>query len=402
MKITKDNYLKQVNILKKYAKAYYIDDNPLVTDEEYDLLYKKIDEFEKNNIDLIDKDSPTQKVGGIVLDNFSKANHLTKMWSLEDIFNLEELKNWIDKIFKQNKNITFYSEPKFDGASLNLIYENGKLKQAITRGDGEVGEDVTENAKIIKSIPLTIDYKELIEIRGEVVIKKSDFEKINQERLKNNRYLFANPRNASAGSLRQLDTKITAKRKLMFLPWGVGKNNLNIKNQILTMDFIYNLGFKKPPLRGVFKDIETISNFYQEMIRKRDDIEMMLDGMVIKVDNLSLQETLGFTVKYPKWACAYKFPALEKESKINSISLQVGRTGVIVPVANIEPTNIDGVIVERVTLHNFEDIEKKEIKINDKVIIIRSGDVIPKIIKALIQRRYLKLFFVRRKYLIKQ
>jgi len=381
--MNKKEYLEKVKLLKEYAKAYYIDDNPLVADEVYDKLYKLVEEFENQNKDLIDEDSPTQRVGGILIDKFFKASHLSRMWSLEDVFNNEELETWIERVQKIGNKLTFYVEPKFDGASLNLIYENGKLKQAITRGDGEIGEDVTENAKVMKSIPLNINYKDLIEIRGEAVIKKDDFEKVNQERLANNEYLFANPRNASAGGLRQFDTNKTAKRKLIFLPWGVGVNNLKIENSSELMEFIYDLGFKKPPMKGVFENITGIEKIYKEMIKNRDSIEMMLDGMVIKIDNIAIQDELGFTVKNPKWACAYKFPAIEKQTKILSISLQVGRTGVVTPVANVEPVNIEGALIERATLHNFEDIERKGVKIGDTVIIIRSGDVIPKIIKPL-------------------
>lgn len=376
-----NSYKDIVKLLKKYSYNYYVLDNPLVTDEEYDRLYHQAIEFEKKNPELIDKSSPTQRVGGAVLDKFEKSEHLQKMYSLEDIFNFEELKEWRDRF--NFENLSFYCEPKFDGASLNLIYENGVLQKATTRGDGLIGENVTENAKTINSIPLEIDTKELIEIRGEVVIKKLDFEKINQERLANEESLFANPRNASAGSLRQLDSKITAKRKLIFYPWGVGQNSLNINSTNELMEYIYNLGFKQPPKRKLCHTVEEIEKFYKYLIDIRDDIEMMLDGMVIKIDSIATQNSLGYTVKNPRFSVAYKFPALEKITKIKSIDLQVGRMGIITPVANLEPVEIEGVIVERATLHNFDDIGRKDIKIGDSVIIIRSGDVIPKVIKPL-------------------
>lgn len=378
-----EEYKNKISLLKKYAKAYYQDDSPLITDEEYDLLYREVKEIENNHPELIDEESPTQRIGGEIIGAFEKAKHIERMWSLEDVFNNDELKAWIERANKQGKVEAFVCEPKFDGASLNLIYENGALKQAITRGDGETGEDVTHNVKTISSIPLVISEKSTIEIRGEVVIAKHDFEKINEERLKNGEQLFANPRNASAGSLRQLDSSITAKRKLAFYPWGIGHHTLNIKSNYEIMQYIYSLGFNHPPHVVLCKNINEVEKAYIEIKQMREIIPMMLDGMVIKVDSMPLQKELGFTVKNPRWASAYKFPAVEKSTKIKNIILQVGRTGVVTPVAIVEPVNIEGVVVERATLHNFDEIERKDIRINDKVIIIRSGDVIPKIIKVL-------------------
>ncbi len=225
--MTHKTYLDKIAILKVWARAYYVDDAPIASDEEYDTLYHEILDYEKQNPLLRDEQSPTIRVGGMVLEGFEKAAHLARMWSMEDVFNEDDLDEWIQRVKKTKQDFTFYCEPKFDGASLNLIYEAGKLKQAITRGDGSVGEDVTENIKTINSIPLVIAYKEPIEIRGEVVIRKKDFEKLNEERLNEGEALFANPRNAASGSLRQLDTAITAKRKLMFYPWGLGQNSLS-------------------------------------------------------------------------------------------------------------------------------------------------------------------------------
>lgn len=380
--MTHEEYLTHVDLLKQYAHAYYVLDNPLVPDSEYDKLYHEVLAYEQHNPEHKIDDSPTSRVGGIVLEGFNKANHIARMWSMEDIFDTEELVEWIERVKRNVDNPSFFCEPKFDGASMNLIYEDGKLKQAITRGDGVVGEDVTENVKTIRSVPLTIAYSERIEIRGEIVIKKSDFEKINEERLENGLPLFANPRNAAAGSLRQLDTTITAKRRLFFYPWGLGDNRLPQKLLSEKMAFIYELGFLSPPMHKETNSIEAIEAFYKEIIANRDTIPMMMDGMVVKVDEITLQEELGYTVKNPRWMCAYKFPALEKSTKIKDILLQVGRTGVVTPVAVVEPTDIEGVIVERATLHNFDEIERKDIRIGDHVIIIRSGDVIPKIIKV--------------------
>ena len=385
--MTHEIYLEKIAILKAWARAYYVNDAPVASDEEYDTLYHEVLDYEQQNPSLVDEQSPTKRVGGIVLEGFEKASHLARMWSMEDVFNEDDLDEWIQRVKKTKEDFTFYCEPKFDGASLNLIYEEGKLKQAITRGDGSVGEDVTENIKTISSIPLFIAYKEPIEIRGEVVIRKKDFEKLNEERLNEGEALFANPRNAASGSLRQLDTAITAKRKLMFYPWGLGQNSLGESFLSQKMAFIYDLGFLRPPKIVVTKAVEAVHELYNELIDKRDEIEMMMDGMVVKIDDIPLQEELGYTVKNPRWMVAFKFPAIEKVTRIKDITLQIGRTGVVTPVAEVEAVNVAGVVVERATLHNFDEIERKDIRIGDSVIIIRSGDVIPKIIKVLVDRR---------------
>jgi len=306
---------------------------------------------------------------------------------MEDVFTTEEVQEWLDRTVKNVGESSYFCEPKFDGASMNLLYENGKLVRAITRGDGVVGEEVTDNVRTIRSVPLSIAYEGLIEIRGEVVIPKDDFEIINQERLAEGEQAFANPRNAAAGSLRQLDSSVTAKRRLVFYPWGLGENALTQSKLSQKMDFIYDLGFLEPPYAQACKDIEEIEAFYHKLISLRDEIPVMMDGMVIKVDEVTLQEDLGYTVKVPKWMCAYKFPAVEKVTKINAITIQVGRTGVLTPVAEVEPVDLDGAVIARATLHNFDEIERKGLMIGDSVILIRSGDVIPKITKVLIDRR---------------
>ena len=385
--MTKNEYDLKINQLITWAQEYYVFDNPLASDEEYDLLARECLAYEQENPALSHPNSPNKRVGGFILDGFEKASHLSRMWSQEDVFNTQELEDWIKRAQKVNTDLEFYCEPKFDGASLNLIYENCLLKQAITRGDGSIGEDVTNNVKTIHSIPLQIKEKSLIELRGEIVIKKKDFEKINQDRLKNNEQLFANPRNAAAGSLRQLDPSITAKRKLFFNIWGIGQNSLDFKNLNEKMNYIYSLGFAQPPLITVTKDVEGIEKLYHEIIASRNDIEMMLDGMVIKVNDIETQDELGYTVKFPRWSCAYKFPAVEKTTIVKDIILQVGRTGVLTPVALVEPTLIDGSTVSRATLHNFDEIERLDLRLNDEVIIIKSGDIIPKITKVFTERR---------------
>jgi DNA ligase (NAD+) len=381
------SYPEKIERLKRYAHAYYVLDNPIVTDEVYDLLYHEVVALERLDENSIDPTSPTQRVGGAVIDAFNKGEHKKRMWSLEDLFDHNELLLWIDRANKQGSVSEFVCEPKFDGASLNLIYEEGKLIQAITRGDGAIGEDVTHNVHTINSIPLEISEKSSIEIRGEIIISKDDFEKINDDRAKNGENLFANPRNAAAGSLRQLDSNITAKRKLTFYPWGVGEHTLSYRSVYDVMHYIYELGFKEPPYIKICSTPNEIDEAYVAIKTMRDSLSMMLDGMVIKVNNIALQNELGYTVKNPRWASAYKFPALEKMTRLRGITLQVGRTGVITPVAEVEAVNIEGVVVERATLHNFDEIERKDIRIGDEIIIIRSGDVIPKIIKVILPSR---------------
>jgi DNA ligase (NAD+) len=382
-----NEYKKAVEKLNNYAHHYYVLDNPITTDEVYDKLYHEVIKFEELNPANKLVNSPTQRVGDVIRDGFSKATHLSRMWSLEDIFDKDGLESWLIKTYKLDTNISFYCEPKFDGASLNLIYENGKLLKGITRGDGEIGEEITDNIKTIRSVPLSIDCNSLIEIRGEVVIFKDEFDKINELRLKNNEAVFANPRNAAAGSLRQLDSSVTASRNLVFLPYGVGQNTLEYKLLSDTMEYVYKLGFKKPPERKTCKTLDDIQAIYDIMNKDRDSYSMMLDGMVIKVNEISSQIDMGYTVKNPRFSVAYKFPAIEKITTVKEIILQVGRTGAVTPVAIVEPTDIEGVVVERATLHNFDEIQRKDIRLGDKVIILRSGDVIPKIIKVLEHER---------------
>lgn len=405
-----DEYTQAVAKLSKYAYAYYVLDDPIASDEEYDILYHEVKAYEDSHPKNISPLSPTQRVGGEVLEEFSKSRHLSRMWSLDDVFSEGEMSEWVDKILKSYPNSSFVCSPKFDGASLNLRYQNGTLISAATRGDGLVGEEVLHNAKTIRSIPLHIPHKDLIEIRGEVVIKKEDFESINNERLQKGEPLFANPRNAAAGSLRQLDSGITAKRKLLFVPWGIGivssetksneadlgKADSNSKLDFAPLDSsfygamrqIQDFGFA--PFLGdlaVAKNAQEIHAHYEKLKSKRDSFEMLLDGMVIMLDSFASQAQLGWTSKSPRFACAYKFPALEKITKILSITHQVGRTGVITPVAELEPVEIEGAKISRATLHNYAEIAKKDIQINDFVVLIRSGDVIPKIIKSIPARR---------------
>ena len=385
--MTNKQYQQKIEQLKKWAHAYYVEDNPIATDEEYDKLYHDVLDYEMAHPDEVAPDSPTQRVGGVVRDEFTKAQHIKRMWSMEDVFNIAEVQEWRDRVKKNIGQCDYFCEPKFDGASMNLLYDGGKLVRAITRGDGVIGEEVTDNVRTIRSVPLTIEYDGLIEIRGEVVIRKDDFETINKERLDEGETPFANPRNAAAGSLRQLDSSVTAKRRLVFYPWGLGENSLTQGRLSEKMDFVYAQGFLRPPYTKECTTIEEIEAFYQFLISKRDAIPMMMDGMVIKVDDIAKEEELGYTVKFPKWMCAYKFPAVEKVTKVNAITIQVGRTGVLTPVAEVEPVEVEGAMIARATLHNFDEIERKGLMIGDHVILIRSGDVIPKITKVLTERR---------------
>ncbi len=380
-------YKQAIKQLNEWARAYYTMDAPLVSDDEYDKLYREVKKYEAKNPDKIDPNSPTQRVGGEVLSEFEKAKHLEQMYSLEDIFDADELDEWINRIYKVLSSAEFVCEPKFDGASLNLVYEGGALVRAITRGDGIEGEMVLNNAKTIKTIPLAISHKGLCEIRGEVVIYKDAFERINLERLAENQPPFANPRNAAAGSLRQLDPSITAKRELVFYPYGLGKSDVAIKSQRELLEFLKNEGFLPPPRVYFCKNKAEILSAYEDLKALRDGLPMMLDGMVIKVDSFSLQEELGFTVKFPRWAAAFKFPAIERQTKLLDVAFQVGRTGAITPVAILEPVDIDGVVVTRATLHNFDEIARKDFRIGDVVTVIRSGDVIPKVVIPLVNFR---------------
>ncbi|TXE81715.1 NAD-dependent DNA ligase LigA [Campylobacter peloridis] len=377
-------YLEKVKLANEWMRAYYEDDEPLASDEEYDKLIRKLREFEAKYPEKIAKDSPTQNIAPTIQSEFYKITHSAKMWSMEDVFDEAELRAWAKRAKCE---FDFFIEPKFDGASLNLTYENGVLISGATRGDGEVGEDVTLNVREIANIPKTIPYKKKIEIRGEVVILKEDFEKINEKRAKDGLSLFANPRNGASGSLRQLDTSITKERNLKFYPWGVGENSLEFSKHSEVMEFVRNLGFLKDDFVFCVKTLDEVIKKYHELLEKRDQKPMMMDGMVVRVNDLAHCKLLGYTVKFPKFMAAFKFPALEKTTTLLGVNLQVGRSGVITPVAVLEPVNLDGVIVKSATLHNFDEIARLGVMIGDSVSVIRSGDVIPKITKVFTQRR---------------
>ncbi len=370
-------YQNAIKILNEWAHAYYTLDKPIASDAEYDELYRQILNYEAKNPLLIASNSPSRRVGAEILKGFEKMAHIKALWSMEDIFDQNELKEWLERGNKQN--LELYIEPKFDGASLNLLYENGQLFSAITRGDGKIGENVTQNARTITSIPLTIPYKELIEIRGEVLITKSDFNAINQELTKQGKQTLANPRNAAAGSLRQLDSAITRSRRLKFYPWGVGENNLKFTKHNQIMEFIHSLGFLQDEFCVLCVGLENAQNAYNELLRRRQNASILMDGMVLRLNDVSQEEKFGYTVKFPRFMVAYKFPALEKSTIILDVVWQVGRTGALTPKAICQSVNIDGANVQHATLHNYDEICRLGVKIGDVVSIIRSGDVIPKI-----------------------
>ena len=380
-----DEYRSAVDTLNAWARAYYTDDKPIASDEEYDELYSKAEKFEEQNPALALPYSPTRRIGGAISEGFSKLAHGAQMWSMEDIFDDADLLAWLAR--GEKSDAQFYVEPKFDGASLNLTYEGGVLISAATRGDGLIGEDVTQNARAIKSVPLQIPYAQRIEIRGETLIAKSDFDTLNDERAANGESLFSNPRNAAAGSLRQLDSAIVAKRKLKFIPWGVGEHSLSFALHSQIMEFVRSLGFLRDEFCRICKDASEIRSAYEALHMLRASKDLMLDGMVIRVNELSKCAQMGYTVKFPRFMVAYKFPAVEKVTRLREINLQVGRTGAVTPVAVVDSVNIDGANVSNATLHNFDEIARLGLMKNDFVGIIRSGDVIPKITSVYKQRR---------------
>lgn len=375
-------YLEAVNTLNAWAYAYYTLSNEIATDKMYDDLYFQVKAYEEANPSEVSPLSPTQRVGDTVLEGFEKSKHIAKMYSLDDVFNEEEFLEWANKIKIEFPNAVFYAEPKYDGLSLNLLYENGDLVKATTRGDGETGENVTANIPHVKGIPLHIAYKGKIEIRGEVTIFKADFAKVNELRIESGKEMFSNERNAASGALRSYDSISVKNANLKFTPYGLGHSDIAFKEQHESYDWVMSQGFVNWGTNNLVRkslDPQDIVKEYQEMIVTRDSFPMLLDGMVVKVDQKAIQEELGFATKYPKWGIAFKFPAVEAKTKVKDVILQVGKTGAITPVAIVEPTDFDGVVVERATLHNFSEIRRQDIKIGDTVTLIRSGDVIPKI-----------------------
>ena len=375
-----------VELLNRYAYEYYTKDAPSVSDSEYDQLYRELVELETAHPDEILPESPTHRVGGVVLKGFTKYQHQYPLYSLQDAFSREELEAFDQRVRKEFPSISYVCELKIDGLSISLTYENGVLVTGATRGDGSVGEDITENLKRVKDIPLVLPEPVNITVRGECYMPRASFDRVNQIRQENGEPEFANPRNAAAGTLRQLDTKIVAKRNLAtFLYQEVSPTDQSSQEGVL--EKLARLGFVVNQERVLAEDMEQIWDFIQKVAQLREDLPYDIDGIVIKVNDLAVQEELGFTVKAPKWAVAYKFPAEEKEAKILSVDWTVGRTGVVTPTANLTPVQLAGTTVSRATLHNVDHIAEKDIHQDDTVIVYKAGDIIPAVLRVVKDKR---------------
>ncbi|MHB8040547.1 NAD-dependent DNA ligase LigA [Streptococcus oralis] len=375
-----------VALLNCYATEYYTSDNPSVSDSEYDRLYRELVELEAAYPDQVLADSPTHRVGGKVLDGFEKYSHQYPLYSLQDAFSREELEAFDARVRKELPHPTYICELKIDGLSISLTYEKGILVVGATRGDGSIGENITENLKRVKDIPLTLQEELDITVRGECYMPRASFDQVNQARQENGEPEFANPRNAAAGTLRQLDTAVVAKRNLAtFLYQEASPSTRDSQEKVL--EHLEQLGFVVNPKRILAKSIDEIWDFIQEVGQEREKLPYDIDGVVIKVNDLAGQEELGFTVKAPKWAIAYKFPAEEKEAQLLSVDWTVGRTGVVTPTANLTPVQLAGTTVSRATLHNVDYIAEKDIRKDDTVIVYKAGDIIPAVLRVVESKR---------------
>ena len=375
-----------VALLNRYATEYYTSDNPSVSDSEYDRLYRELVELETAYPDQVLADSPTHRVGGKVLDGFEKYSHQYPLYSLQDAFSREELEAFDARVRKEVAHPTYICELKIDGLSISLTYEKGILVAGATRGDGSVGENITENLKRVKDIPLTLPEELDITVRGECYMPRASFDQVNQARQENGESEFANPRNAAAGTLRQLDTAVVAKRNLAtFLYQEASPSTRDSQEKVLK--HLEQLGFVVNPKRILAENINEIWDFIQEIGQEREYLPYDIDGVVIKVNDLASQEELGFTVKAPKWAVAYKFPAEEKEAQLLSVDWTVGRTGVVTPTANLTPVQLAGTTVSRATLHNVDYIAEKDIRKDDTVIVYKAGDIIPAVLRVVESKR---------------
>ena len=375
-----------VVLLNRYATEYYTSDNPSVSDSEYDRLYRELVELEAAYPDQVLADSPTHRVGGKVLDGFEKYSHQYPLYSLQDAFSREELEAFDARVRKELPQPTYICELKIDGLSISLTYEKGILVVGATRGDGSVGENITENLKRVKDIPLTLPEELDITVRGECYMPRASFDQVNQARQENGEPEFANPRNAAAGTLRQLDTAVVAKRNLAtFLYQEASPSTRDSQEKVL--EHLEQLGFVVNPKRILAESMDEIWDFIQEVGQEREKLPYDIDGVVIKVNDLAGQEELGFTVKAPKWAVAYKFPAEEKEVQLLSVDWTVGRTGVVTPTANLTPVQLAGTTVSRATLHNVDYIAEKDIRKDDTVIVYKAGDIIPAVLRVVESKR---------------
>lgn len=375
-----------VALLNRYATEYYTSDNPSVSDSEYDRLYRELVELETAYPEQVLADSPTHRVGGKVLDGFEKYSHQYPLYSLQDAFSREELDAFDARVRKEVAHPTYICELKIDGLSISLTYEKGILVAGVTRGDGSIGENITENLKRVKDIPLTLPEELDITVRGECYMPRASFDQVNQVRQENGEPEFANPRNAAAGTLRQLDTAVVAKRNLATFLYQEASPSTR-DSQEKGLKYLEQLGFVVNPKRILAENIDEIWNFIQEVGQERENLPYDIDGVVIKVNDLASQEELGFTVKDPKWAVAYKFPAEEKEAQLLSVDWTVGRTGVVTPTANLTPVQLAGTTVSRATLHNVDYIAEKDIRKDDTVIVYKAGDIIPAVLRVVESKR---------------
>ncbi len=372
---------------------YYVLDNPIISDAQYDKLLRELQELEEKYSDLRTPDSPTQRVGAKPSEEFGEVRHKPPMTSMDNAFDDAEARAWDERCRKglERDTVAYTAEPKFDGTSVSLRYENGVLTQAGTRGDGATGEDVTVNVRTIRTVPLRLQGKgwpKVLEVRGEVVIPKKDFEQLNAEQLKKEEKVFANPRNAAAGSLRQLDPKITASRPLAFFPWGLGHVSEPVTRKYSdVVKHLKDWGFKTSEFFETAHGIDECLKFYQKMLKKRETLPFEIDGVVYKVDDLTQRDQLGFTARAPRWAIAHKLPAQEETTVVEGIFPSVGRTGVVTPVAVLKPVQVSGVTVTHATLHNEDEVRRKDVRVGDTVIVRRAGDVIPEVVGVIKDKR---------------
>lgn len=374
--------------LEKYSIEYYVYDNPSVSDQEYDRLMQELMALEEKHPEMYDANSPSQRIIGQVLEGFEKVRHDSQMLSLGNVFNYEEIEEFVTRIQGSVKDAEFVVECKYDGLAMSLIYENGSFVRAVTRGDGLVGEDVSTNIKTIQSIPMHIPERRHVEVRGEVYMPKKSFEELNERQKKNNQALFANPRNAAAGSIRQLDSSVCASRKLdAYWYYFQNAQDFGILTQQEALDRMRSLNFKVNPLYKVCKNTKEIWEFIQSIQEKRNDLPYEIDGMVIKLNSLSDQRTLGSTAKVPRYATAYKFPAERVQTRLLDIVITVGRTGKITPNAVLEPVRIAGTTVSAAQLHNEDMILSKDLRINDIVVVQKAGEIIPEVVSSVKERR---------------
>lgn len=385
----KERILELRELLEKYNYEYHVLDKPSVPDAEYDQLMKELIELENNHPELRDEHSPTSRVGGAVLDFFEKVEHTVPMLSLGNAFNDQDLRDFDRRVRDGvGDNVSYVAELKIDGLAVSLLYEDGRFVRGATRGDGTIGEDITNNLKTIRSIPFKLKDDVMLEVRGEAYMPKKSFQKLNAHREEEGQELFANPRNAAAGSLRQLDPKIAASRNLDIFLYGVGKlEGHSVDSHDESLTYLSHLGFKTNPEWKKCNNIEEVIEYVNSWQEKRPDLPYEIDGIVIKVNSLYQQEELGFTAKNPRWAIAYKFPAEEVVTKLEGIELNVGRTGVVTPTALLQPVLVAGTTVKRASLHNEDLIREKDIKIGDYVVVKKAGDIIPEVVNVITERR---------------